>query len=504
MSPSPLRSYVARLALPLGLFVAAILCWTVAQRLGTVEPASAQGGALPVLTVPLVSASRLPMAAVAVPATPVTESAGSETGTQAAPPETTAELISRSLASLPQEPGGLSCVQILIDGEPVLDVRSSLGLRPSYAQLAITGHAAIDILGTDFRYITSLMGAQAPDENGALAGELFVIGGGDPVLMTQTYAVSLRPPPEARTAPEELAAALVTAGVLRIDGAVVGVDRRYDSERAITGWPQDLLAEGLVGPLGALQIDDAFELRPGTTAGLGVPSEVPAAHAAGLITQALSNAGVIVAGPQRAAATDEQLPELTTLASVVSAPLSDIVLHMLATNDASAAELMVKELGFATQGTGTTVAGGRAIQALLQGQGIDLVVPFRDGSGLDPIGGTTCSQLSRTIDGIGDEHPTLAVLPAVDMPGVFGGLLSDVEVEADLRLVGGVQGNASGLIGRTVEPDLPQITVASIINRPDGPSETDLGFQRALIELVDDLRAAITVGGAGDGGLGDG
>lgn len=395
-----------------------------------------------------------------------------------------------ALESLPVEPAGLSCATVLVDGVPVLSLRSDLALVPAYAQLLVTGHAAIDVLGPAFRYETQVLATELPDDNGRIFNGIYLVGSGDPVLMTRNYAQSFRPPLSSRTAFEDLASGMIDANVVRIDGGVIAIERRYDDQRVLPGWPAEIGQAGIVGPLSALQVDDGFAERAAANLGVAVPAEQPAVHAADRLVEQLEALEVQVFGANRVLGPDEELPSLVPVARVSSPPLADIVFQMLAVNDASAAELIMKELGVAASDTGSTQAGGRAVQQVLQNQGVELAVPFRDGSGLDPIGGTTCRQLAAVADTIADDHPTLEVLPAHDLPAVFDGRLAELAVTSDLRVVGGIEGDASGFVARTVDAGV-RVTVASIVNRPGGPSSSDLAYQEALVELVDQLRGSI-------------
>lgn len=464
--------YAGRLVLPLGLLAAALVAWTVADRMGSVAHAESQAAsgadAGPNVAAPMFSVRRVPEFA-----------AGSSRDAT----------VALALDSLPGDPGGLSCAAVLVDGSPVLSVRGDQPLVPSYAQLFITAHAAIDVLGSDFRYETRVLATDRPDDNGRIFDGIYVVGGGDPVLMTRNYASSFRPQLDTRTSIEALAASMVEAGVVRIDGGVIAIERRYDDQRSLPGWPATVAEDGLVGPLSALQLDDGFEVRAVANLGVAVPAEQPALHAADGFAEELGAVDVQVSGTNRVLGAEEELPSLVPVASIMSPPFSEIVFQMLAVNDASAAELILKELGVATASEGSTQAGARAVQQVVQNQGVSLTLPFRDGSGLDPIGGSSCSQLVAVADSIPDGHPTLEVLPAYSLPAVFDGLLADLEVESDLRLVGGVEDDASGFVARTVDPGA-RITIASIINRPGGPSATDLAYQEALVELVDQLRSS--------------
>ena len=474
--------YAGRFVVPALLLAGAVGAWLAADTLASVTHTAASGTpargiASNDLTTPVLSVRRVPDFATGA-------------SQQAS--------FALAIASLPPEPGGLSCVSVLVDGVPVFERRSDRALVPSYAQLLVTGHAAMDILGPDFRYETQVLASAAPDLNGRIFDGIYLLGGGDPVLMSYNYALVFRPALSTRTSIEDLAADVAEAGVVRIDGGVIAIERRYDDQRSLPGWPAALTKSGVVGPLTALQLDDGFAERAAANRGIAIPSEQPAVLTAERFADRLNDLDVQVFGTNRVLEADEELPSLVPVAQISSAPMSDIIFQMFAVNDATAGELILKELGVATSAEGSTQAGARAVQQLLQDQGVDLPVPFRDGSGLDPIGGTTCNQLAATADTIPDDHPTIEVLPDYRLPGVFGGRLAHLDLQADLRLVGGVQGNASGFVARTVD-DGVRITISSIINRPGGPSANDLVYQEALVEMVDQLRPSINFNGVEPG-----
>ncbi len=476
----PLRSYLGRFVLPVMLLTAAIVAWIVANELEQVERASAS------------SASSAPAQSLSAPLVSVRRLGDFATSTAHQ------ERLAEALASLPSDPGGLSCVSVFVDGQPVLEQRSDRPLVPSYAQLLITGHAAIDFLGADYRYTTQVLATELPDLNGRIFNGVYLDGGGDPVLMSYKYSLGFRPVHGTRTAIEDLAANVTAAGVLRIDGGVIGIERRYDDQRSLPGWPPEYAESGAVGPLSALLLNGGFTQRAVPDVAVAIAAEQPATMAAERFADELWDTDVQVFDSYRTLGADEELPTLVVIAQISSPPLRDIVLQTLADNDATAGVMIVKELGVAASGVGSTQAGGRAIQQLLQDQGVDVPVPFRDGSGIDPFGGTSCDQLATTADTIPDGHPTLDSLPAYNLPGVFDGRFSDVDLAADLRLVGGIEIDASGFVARTVGEG-SRVTIASIINRPGGPTDKDLAYQQALVELVDTLRLSTSVEAPGLG-----
>ena len=342
--------YLKRLVLPASLLAAAVACWLLATEIGTANDSSRVASASTELVTPLGSVRRVPEVASAAAAR---------------------YQVAETIADLPPDPGGVSCAAVLLDGEAIVDLRSATPLSPGYAQLLITAHAAIELLGPDYQFETRVMAPALPDGEGRVVGSIYLIGGGDPVLMSQAYANALRPRLTTRTAVEDLADMVVAAGVLAIDGGVVGIEDRYDAERALPGWPPEVLEQRVVGPLSALQLNDGFveDAGPGASGVLAV--ENPALHAAGEFDDLLEARGVVIDGVSQVATaeTAPALSGLVRLASVESPPLADIVAQMLAVNDASAAELIIKEVGRFDRQSGTTQAGGRSVQSVWRGFG---------------------------------------------------------------------------------------------------------------------------------------
>lgn len=460
---------VRRLMLPLFLLAACIGSFVVSDRLGSTGGDAAEAEPIEALAVPLGSLRRLPEVATA--------------------PLNT-ELLRSAIPPAPSGLSSLSCLIMMVDGQVVHEQRADAPLVPGFAQLMLTGHAALDLLGADYRYRTAVMAEALPDEEGVVRGGLYLVGGGDPVLMSFNYAQGFRPPLSTHTSIEDLADRVIEAGVLAVDGGVVGVERRYDTIRLLPGWPPSYVEQGLAGPLSALQLDDGYAERAAANAGIAVPADEPALDAAERFDDLLEERGVVVAAPAVRLADEDQVPELVPIASAESAPLADIIFQMWAVNDASAAEMILKEMGFVDTRRGSTQAGGDAVQRIFADQGTAFDVAPRDASGLDPISTVSCRQLATAVDFIGDEHPTLDALPAFDLPAVFDGRLVDLDLSLDLRLVGGTVGEASGLVGRTVG-DGRRVVIASIVNRVGGPSVIDLQYQRDAVAALDAVTVSI-------------
>ena len=125
------------------------------------------------------------------------------------------------------------------------------------------------------------MVTDAPIAGGVLDGDLVLIGGGDPLLATATYTDRYEQQPHFRTDIEELADAVVAAGITEINGAVLGDESRYDLERFVPEWPLRFTSadQNQTGPLSALTVNDAFvAFDPANTANsLSTAAPEPAA-----------------------------------------------------------------------------------------------------------------------------------------------------------------------------------------------------------------------------------
>jgi serine-type D-Ala-D-Ala carboxypeptidase/endopeptidase (penicillin-binding protein 4) len=138
-----------------------------------------------------------------------------------------------------------------------------------------------------------------------------------------------------------------------------------------------------------------------------------------------------------------------TLATVRSAPLSEVVAAMLRESDNTAAELLVKELGVVKARDGSTAAGTRAVADRLAAAGLPTEgLRLVDGSGLDVGNRTTCALLSATLRRSGGGVPELSPLLAVaGESGTLSLRLADTPLAGRLRGKTGSINGVTGLVG---------------------------------------------------------
>ena len=308
------------------------------------------------------------------------------------------------------------------NGDPCLVVRQGprlvyerdprKALIPASNLKILTAAAALGRLGPSTRMDTPVMAA-APPVNGVVGGPMWLVGAGDPLLATDDYTDWLENKP-IHTRFEDLAQAIVDAGVREVRGGIVGDESRYDTQRFIPTWKRGYITDGDVGPQSALVVNDgyvAWQPRKAIT-------DQPAVHAARVLTELLRARGVTVAGEPSAGVTP---PTATArIAGVSSLPVAEIVGEMLRESDNNTAELLVKELGRRFGGSGTTQAGLDVLRRTLAdgGLAVDGLVTV-DGSGLDRGDRASCQLLMDALAGAGSEGDLARGLPVAGRTGTL-------------------------------------------------------------------------------------
>jgi D-alanyl-D-alanine carboxypeptidase/D-alanyl-D-alanine-endopeptidase (penicillin-binding protein 4) len=405
---------------PLLLLVVAVLVAASTSALPGSVPAARAADPPARLTTPLLSLRRVPEALVGFRA---------ETRLQASVERLVAEP-----ALAPWTSG--SCVVVRVGDRTLFTRKADQPLIPASALKLLTAEAASTVLGPDTR-LSTVMKADAPPAGGVVAGDLQVVGGGDPIIETDADAARAERPPVVRTRMEDVAKAVVDAGVRQITGGIRADESRYDTERARPGWRPSYQSSGQVGPLSALLVDD------GQDAG-GKPVPQPALHFAQVLTDQLRALGVQVGGgPKVGAATGAE-----TVATVQSAPMHDLVAQMVRESDNTTAELLTKEMGRVAGGAGTTEAGLAAAEAALAGKGLDVgPLSARDGSGLDRADRATCDLLMAALVGAGRRSQLADGLPVAATSGTLQKRFVGSAVAGRLRAKTGSLDEVSSLVG---------------------------------------------------------
>jgi D-alanyl-D-alanine carboxypeptidase/D-alanyl-D-alanine-endopeptidase (penicillin-binding protein 4) len=353
-----------------------------------------------------------------------------------------------------------SCLIIDIEGTRLVSVNPDIPLLPASNMKVVVAMVALDVLTPDFVFSTSLIGKA---NGNAIDGDAYLVGGGDPVLVTGNYPVTEPYPTFNFTRLENLFDALAQKGITRIGGSIIGDESRYDAERFSPSLGLGIKGTE-VGPLGALMVND------GVVSGNPIKPDNPALGAATEFTNTLQNNGIAVSGSPKVGTAPQDLP---VIARIDSLPLSDIIAEMLTNSDNNTAELLVKEIGFAVSGVGSREAGLEAMKAKLVEWGIPLdVLQFFDGSGLDRGNRLTCNTLMTLLTRDGGFGPVGLGLATANQTGTLREVLADTLGAGKLRGKTGTLTGAKALSGFVPFSADQASTFSLIINSPNAANQT--------------------------------
>ncbi len=272
-------------------------------------------------------------------------------------------------------------------GEILYEKNSASYFVPASNMKLLTTALALDKLGIDYRFRTTVETDGVLSPTGLLKGNLILVGRGDPNLSNRKFPFETKE--EFDGTPDrvlaELAAQLAARGVKEISGDIIGDDSYFPRERYPDGWEIDDMVWEYGAAISAIVVDDntvTLTLTPGDKSGDSVGAlvepatpdftvknevvtsaakekpdlrltrepgaqtvlitgtlpaksaphklvlaiEEPAQHAASLLAQLLVDRGVKVSGKIRAQH-ELELAEVfrTVLAEHISLPLGDTV-----------------------------------------------------------------------------------------------------------------------------------------------------------------------------------
>jgi D-alanyl-D-alanine carboxypeptidase/D-alanyl-D-alanine-endopeptidase (penicillin-binding protein 4) len=243
-------------------------------------------------------------------------------------------------------------------------------MRPASNMKLTTSASVLGRIGFATRLQTRVL-ATGTLTAGTLHGNLWLVGDGDPSFSTLPFSrIAFG---GSSSLVHDLAAAVRSAGVLRVTGAVYGDESAFDTERRGPDWKSDSWMD--CPPLSALTVnEDLLQLGSFATA----PS--PALRAAQQLTLALQRQGVAIGHRSH---TGVHPAAARAVAAEASPTMHRLVFQMDQVSDNFFAETLAKDLAVAAGRLGTTRGGVALTRRFLQALGVDLAgAALLDGSGL--------------------------------------------------------------------------------------------------------------------------
>lgn len=289
---------------------------------------------------------------------------------------------------------------------------------PASTTKIVTSAVALFSLGPDRTFKTTTVLDGAPGSSGT--PRLVLVGGGDPFLTRTPGAAGDTSSPtyeperaDIRTLARSTARGLRTDGIRTVR---LGYDDSLFSGPAFSPrWRPDYFPSE-VAPISALWVDEA-RTPDGST-----KVADPAPTAAAEFRRELVRAGIRVTGRTAHGPAGRAS---TPVAEVTSPTVAQIVQRLIEVSDNNAAEVLLRHIGLADQGTGSFEAGQAAVERVLAANGIDLGSSvLYDGSGLSRDNRLSPDVLVDVLRwAASDDHPQLRpLLAALPVAGYTGSL----------------------------------------------------------------------------------
>ncbi len=343
------------------------------------------------------------------------------------------------------------------DGSVLYSRNARASLVPGSTMKLVTAAAALDALGSDHRFTTSIVSDTAP-AGGAVDGGIWLVGGGDPELTSDDLRRGIRH--------------MQSDGVDRIAGNVYADGTKYGPDRVSADWQSDDLQYGWAAPASALSIDGGsvqFTITPRAGTQADVAVDPPGHRVIASVDTASSgadntlridllpgDAGYEVRGqipygapqkywravphPTRAAAVSllamlrlagievggsaqvGQAPaQSTALWRHASRPLDQIIKQMFLLSDNHYAEELLRAVGWKATGIGDLRGSLAAERSFMTDNRIPTAgVVLADGSGLSANNRLTAQSLVATLQFLLNEplpEPAFSLLPRAGIEG---------------------------------------------------------------------------------------
>ncbi|MCL7926392.1 MAG: D-alanyl-D-alanine carboxypeptidase/D-alanyl-D-alanine-endopeptidase [marine benthic group bacterium] len=433
-------------------------------------------------------------------------------------------------------------VQVAETGEVLFENEAEKRFVPASNTKIVTAAVALDALGPDYRWTTRLV-ADGTVRDGVLAGDLWIVGGGDPLLSRSDLAGWI---PLIRE-----------AGIRQIEGDLVGDDRVFEAGQWGEGWMWDDLFGGWAAGVSGLQLHPNTVrawLIPGTNLGdparvelrgaspalpidnrvrTGAPgSEVrlrflpppeggdvrlegwvpvgpdsvplylstphPTLYLLDYLRERLQSEGIAVIGVVRRADPEERPSSPGWSTDLRSEPLSEVIADMLKPSDNQIAETVLRTVGREAGDGGSAESGIEVVDETLAVWGIDPgAVSLADGSGLSRYNEVTPNAMVRLLRAMW-RHPEFPIfesaMPVAGVDGTLRRRLLGTPGESNVRAKTGSLSSVRALSGYLRDGAGETLIFSLILNGYDAPGDVAVALEDLLVEQLALFRRPVAPG----------
>jgi D-alanyl-D-alanine carboxypeptidase/D-alanyl-D-alanine-endopeptidase (penicillin-binding protein 4) len=402
----------------------------------------------------------------------------------------------------------------------------------------LTGAAALETLGPDYRFRTTVSGG-GPVRAGVLQGDLVVRGGGDPTISARFHGG------DARAVFRAWADSLAARGVRRVSGRVVGIDSVFDDVPLGRGWAWDDLDAPYSAEISGLAFNEGAILvraLPDAAGGVRVTTEPPTGYApleaavargapgapprlqasralgaaqvrvrgvlptdsaalqtgvavrnstgffVAVLRETLIERGIRVDGAAVDAddlAPGDRVRAATPLFEHASPPLAEILPAYMKPSQNQIAEMLLRGVGRERRGAGSVAAGAAVMDSLLGVWGVEpRRLVMADGSGLSRYNLASPSLFVGLLARMGrGPHAALwrDALPVAGVDGTLASRLRGTPAQGNVRAKTGTLSGTRGLSGYLTTADGEGLAFSILVN---GHTLAVRVIDAALLRLV--------------------
>lgn len=291
---------------------------------------------------------------------------------------------------------------------------------PASNEKIITGSIALTLLGADYRYKTAFV-TRGAVRDGALDGDLIVIGRGDPTVSNRAQQGN------AMSWMARIGDSLVARGIKRVSGALVQGGNAFPDSIYGYGWEWNDLTTESGAPVDELLYNEGMTRMPARVNGrdttVDIATRTPGRTYLEALSVALKARGITIEHGVTDSVAEINASGLDTLFVVSSPPLRDILGLLEKPSQNQIAEILIHTIGLEKTGVGTADSGAAVMKRQLLSWGAE-ADGFRvyDGSGLSRHDLVSPETIVRTLVTIQRDTAFQAFYDALPVAGVDGTL----------------------------------------------------------------------------------
>ena len=428
------------------------------------------------------------------------------------------------------------------NGDTLYERNPDLRLVPASNTKTLTSAAAMELLGPDYTYTTTVHTESAPNNGGVLHGDVYLRGDGDPTLLESDY--------------EDLAAQVADAGIRKVQGDLVADDTRFDSQRLGPWWmwgDEDFYYSAQISALTVSPNDDydagtvIIDTSPGTEGGVADVAVIPdtdyitidnqattveeggetsisitrergsntwtvagtiaadagtsrvwravwepTGKAAEVFAKALESHGVQVQGDVRIGETTPEGADV--VASHESMTLTELLNPFMKLSNNGHAEVLAKTMGDEVAGTGDWPTGMQVMRDYLESVGV-ADIRLSDGSGLSRGNQVPAEDFAHFLYTIQDadwfdpwyEEMPVACAGERMIGGTLNARMCDTPAEGNVRAKTGTLTGVTALGGYVTDADGRELIFSILFNNHlDGVKDIEDEIAVALASYSED------------------